>query len=111
MDYDCGNCSVSICTIYEVYTRNKIEVKKEQQQCAKYDIKETPVYVEKEVFVGYETKTKQEPVYGKVKTPVEVTLYRYRTRDIIKGYTKIKWNKHNDTTLLNSGYQYTGNKR
>ena len=46
-----------------------------------------------------------------VKVPVTTTYYSYRTRDIIKGYKDVKWSEYNDTKLLNSGYQYTGNKK
>lgn len=110
-DFDCGNCSTSTCAVYEVYTRTSYQVTKEQQQCAKYETKTTPIYITKEEFVGYETKTKKEPVYGMVKVPVTTTYYSYRTRDIIKGYKDVKWSEYNDTKLLNSGYQYTGNKK
>ena len=41
-----------------------------------------------------------------------VTYYSVRTRTIIReGSTDLKWSTYNDTSLLNDGYTYTGNKR
>lgn len=109
-DYDCGDCSSNTFATYKIYTRTKYEVKTGQQQCTKYEDKQTPIYITKEVFVGYVTKTKKEPVYGIVKVPTTTTYYSFRTRSIINGSKTIKWSYYNDTSLINSGYQYTGNK-
>lgn len=110
-DYDCGNCSSSTYATYKVYTRTKYEVKTGEQQCATYETKQTPLYITKQVFVGYVTKTKKEPVYGIVKVPVTKTYYSYRTRTVIDGKKYIKWSYYNDKSLLNNGYQYTGNNK
>ena len=41
-----------------------------------------------------------------------VTYYSVRTRSILKEEsTDLKWSTYNDTSLLNDGYTYTGNKR
>lgn len=43
---------------------------------------------------------------------VDVTYYRYRTREYINGTTIYKWSSSkNDTNLLNDGYKLTGNTR
>jgi hypothetical protein len=109
-DYDCGNCSSGTYATYKVYTRTKYEVKNGQQQCAVYQNKETPIYMTREVFTGYVTKTKKDPVYGIVKTPITTTYYSYRTRNIVNGSKTVKWSHNNDTSLLKQGYQLTGNK-
>ena len=109
-DYDCGNCSSNTFASYKVYTRTKYEVKTGQQQCSIYENKQTPIYITKEVFVGYVTKTKKEPVYGIVKVPETTTYYSFRTRNVMNGSKTIKWSYYNDTNLIYNGYQYTGNK-
>ena len=47
----------------------------------------------------------REPVY-ETKT---VKMYSYKTRTYIEGTKDYKWSYKNDRTLLDAGYQYTGN--
>ena len=62
---------------------------------------------EKTYIKGYETYTEKTPTY-RYETERQ---YSYRKREFIPGSAKTVWSKYNDTTLLNQGYTYTGNKR
>ena len=103
----CGsNCSATTTKAYKKYTRSTTAVTK--YQCTKYEMKSTPITKTTKVITGYETKiVSKTPVYKEVKT----TYYRFKTRTYHPGTTDKKWSVYNDTTLLSSGYSYTGNKK
>ena len=63
------------------------------------------MYGTKQVIADYGTSTKREAVYGLVPVKRQVTLYSYRTRNIIDGTTDYKISNCNDTDLFNQGYQ------
>lgn len=101
-----GNCSSGTTHKYQKYTRTTTPVTK--YQCTKYETKKTPVTTTVKTITGYETKVvSKTPVYKETTT----VYYRYKTRTYNPGTTDTKWSVYNDTTLLNSGYSYTGNKK
>ena len=100
------NCTSGTTHKYQKYTRTTTAVTK--YQCTKYEMKSTPITKTTKVITGYETKiVSKTPVYKEVKT----TYYRFKTRTYHPGTTDKKWSVYNDTTLLSSGYSYTGNKK
>ena len=58
-----------------------------------------------QVITGYKTTQTKEPVYE----TKSVKYYSYMTRTWVEGTEDRKWSVKNDTTLLSSGYSYTGN--
>lgn len=107
-DWVCeGNCTAGTTKAYEKYVRTATPIVK--WACTGgYVEKKVPVTTTTKKIVGYETKVvSKTPVY---QTTTE-NLYSYRTRNCTKESTDIKWSIYNDTTLINSGYNYTGNKR
>lgn len=111
----CGDCEFGVYQIWSEYVRQAVEVKKEQSYCAKWETQTTPVYDWVNVIVDYKTKTKEEtytePVYGTVKVKYNIPIYRYRTRTLDKGYRDELWSKCDDKSLLDQGYNWTGDKR
>ena len=103
----CGsNCTAGTTKAYKKYTRTKTPITK--YQCTKYETKKTPITTTVKTIIGYEkVVTSKTPVYKTVTT----TYYRYKTRTCTSATTDKKWSVYNDTTLLNSGYSYTGNKK
>lgn len=93
--------------IYEtktVQTGTRQEAYQETITVTKY--KEVPVYSTITVQIG--TK----PVVVEIEVPVEteVTYYRSKTREYIKGTIDTKWSKsNNDKALLEDDYSLTGN--
>lgn len=69
--------------------------------CSKLESKTIHVYVTK-----YKKLQREEPAYADIK------YYSVQTRTMLsEGKTILKWSFYNDTSLLNDGYKYTGNKR
>jgi len=69
--------------------------------CGEYVWKEVPVYV---TIVATEKDYRTEPLYG------DVCYQSTKTRQLLSaGSTEYKWSTYNDTTLLSSGWYYTGN--
>lgn len=107
----CGN------TPYKKYKVEKLTISpantsiQSSYKCTKTTVIEKPVYATKLVITDYDTSTKKEPVYGITNVPKTRTYYRYRTRTVKDGNKIIKWSTYNDTSLLNNGYEYTGNKK
>lgn len=103
----CGDgCTAGTTKAYKKYTKSATPVTK--YQCVKWETQTTPITTTVQTITGYETKVvSKEPVYETVKT----TYYRYKTRTYHEGTTDLKWSVYNDTTLLNAGYVYTGNKK
>ncbi len=106
----CGNCGARLYTIYKKETRTvskKSTATNESSvyQCLRTAQHEVPVYGTQNVIVDYDTSTKREAVYGLVTVERNVTLYSYRTRNIIGGKTDYQISNCNNTYLLNNGYQ------
>ncbi len=103
----CGeNCTAGTTHAYEKFTRTSTPVT--EYKCTKKEVKSVPITTTVKSIVGYET-------YIVSKTPVykeeETVYYRSKTRTYHEGTTDIKWSVYNDKTLLNAGYNYTGNKK
>ena len=74
-----------------------------EASCTEYSYKTIPIYG---TITVTEKAVRTEPLYG------DVCYQSTKTRNIISSAsTKTKWSKYNDTTLLNSGWKYTGNKK
>ena len=70
--------------------------------CGEYVYKTIPIY---STITVTDKEYRTEPLYG------DVCYKSTKTRNIInKGKTQLKWSFYNDTTLLNNGWVYTGNK-
>lgn len=98
-------CNAGSDLVYKMYTReavNSVEYK-----CLEETTKKTLVTATKTVVTGYKNKTTKEPVY---ETRI-IKQYASRTKKYTPGTTDVKWSKYNDTTLLNKGYVYTGNRK
>ena len=99
------NCSAGTVTAYKVYTRTKTPVTK--YECVETGVETRPVTTTIQVITGYKTTETKEPVYE----TTTVKYYSYMTRTWVEGTTDTKWSIKNDTTLLSSGYSYTGNTK
>lgn len=108
---NCGLCANGIEYVYTVYSRTKIPVKKEQYTCTNWTSKTEDVYASKKVLVGYGTSTKKDPVYETRTVNTNVTLYSYRTRTLKEGTKDIKWDTCTNSSLVDQGYKFTGNKK
>ena len=103
----CGeNCTSGTTHKYMKYTRTKTPITR--YQCTNWETKTVPVTTTVRVITGYETKiVSKTPVYDEVSTK----YYRYKTKSCTKESTSTKWSTYNDKSLLNAGYNYTGNKK
>lgn len=99
------NCTAGTTKAYKVYTRKQTPVTK--YQCVETAVEKQPVTTTVQVITGYKTIETKEPVY-ETKT---VKYYSYMTRTWVEGTKDTKWSIKNDTTLLSSGYSYTGNTK
>ena len=91
---------VTSSTETETHTETETETR---ARCGEYVTKTIPIYSTIKVT---EKAKREEPLYG------DVCYQSTKTRELISpGTTKYKWSKYNDTTLLNDGWVYTGNKR
>lgn len=100
------DCSSTTYRIYRKYTRSKVA--KQEYKCLAEATRTVDLTTPVQVITGYNKKVvSKEPVYETVSTK----YYRYKTREYIGGTTDTKWSIYNDTSLLNAGYQYTGNKK
>ena len=115
MDWEtCGDtCTTTPYTTWKKYTRTVSTVTATDTittgssvtaKCSSYEEKETILFTSYATIVGYEqTRTIN------YKTTCS---YKYRTRTITKeAYTDYKWSYYNDQSLIDTGYQMTGNKR
>ena len=98
-----GNCEAGTVTSYKVYVRTATPVTK--YECVETGIEKQPLTTTVQVITGYKTTQTKEPVYE----TKSVKYYSYMTRTWIEGTEDKKWSVKNDTTLLSSGYSYTGN--
>ena len=74
-----------------------------EASCGEIVTAEVPIY--KTITVTEKAK-RQEPLYG------TVCYSSTKTRKVLSaGTTNKKWSTYNDTTLLNAGWSYTGNKK
>ena len=71
--------------------------------CGEYVTKTIPIY---STITVTEKATRTEPLYG------DVCYQSTKTRNLISDRViKLKWSKYNDTSLLNDGWTYTGNRK
>lgn len=74
-----------------------------EASCGEYVTKTVPIY---STLTITEKAVRKEPLYG------TVCYSSIKTRELIsKGQTQTKWSVYNDTSLLNSGWVYTGRKK
>jgi len=74
-----------------------------EASCGGYTVKTIPIYG---TITVTEKASRTEPLYG------DVCYKSTKSRTLIsKGSTQTKWSKYNDTSLLNNGWVYTGNKK
>ena len=96
------NCTAGTVLVYDKY--QKVPQTSTSYSCAKYETEKTVYVTQKSVITGYQKKTTKTPVYDYY----DKVTYRYRTKTTTPGTTVYQWSKQNDTTLLNSGYTFTG---
>ena len=71
--------------------------------CGEYVYKTIPIY---STITVTEKAYRTEPLYG------TVCYKSTKTRELLsQGKTSYKWSTYNDTTLLNNGWSYTGNRK
>jgi len=100
----CGaDCTAGTTHKYMKYTRTTTAVT--EYKCTATEIQSVPLVTTIQVITGYKTTVTRTPVYQMR----QVTYYSYKTRVWVNSVTDTKWSTYNDTTLLNSGYTYTGN--
>ncbi len=74
-----------------------------EASCAEYVTKTIPIYG---TITVTEKARRTEPLYG------DICYQSTKTRTVIsQGSTQKKWSSYNDTSLLNNGWSYTGNKK
>lgn len=108
---DCPGCSYQNYSIYRKETRTATPVTTTQTVCTGYTTVQTPLYSTVNVLTGYGTSERREPIYDTVKKTVDKKYYSTRTRGIQAGKKDYKWDICDNSSLVNSGYSKTGNKR
>lgn len=98
------HCSSTTGHVYKKYTRTAVSGVK--YTCKKTATVKKLVTGTQTIITGYEKITTKEPI---TETKI-VTEYRYRTRTC-NTKTDKKWSYYNNKNLLDSGYDYTGEKR
>ena len=74
-----------------------------EASCGEYVTKTIPIY---STITVTEVATREEPLYA------DICYQSTKTRTLITDKkTLLKWSKYNDTTLLNDGWTYTGNRK
>ena len=85
-----------------------VGIKKVPYETTEEVTKYRDVYETRTVAVGTEEKT----ITKQVPEEKQVTYYRSKTREFIKGTTDTKWStSQNDQSLISQGYTLTGNSR
>lgn len=108
VDESCDEgCASTVGRVYKKYVKASTTTDLTKYACVSSHIESTKLFAEVKTIIGYKTTTTKEPVYEYKK----VKYYSYKTRTWHEGTTDKKWSTYNDTTLLNGGYQYTGNKK
>lgn len=105
-EWVCGSqCSSGTKFTYKVYKRSSVVTGgSSEYKCIKQSSKTTILTAKKTVLLGYEKKTTKEPVYE----DRYIKQYQYQDAKVNWDY---KWSHYNDRSLLNAGYEYTGDKR
>ena len=111
-----SNCTVKTQYTYKWYAKTyevtyKEDVQKGEYGCLHTYEKVTPVYGTIDVIVGYEISERKDPVYKTETINTTHTYYRDRTRTFVSGSSEKQWNTCNNSSLINSGWVFTGNKR
>lgn len=102
------SCSSTTGMIFKKYTVGSASVNLSTYECVSSGYQTIQLSTTVQTITGYNTKVvSKEPVYK----DEEVKYYSYKTRTYVAGTTDVKWSSYNDTTLLASGYNYTGNKK
>lgn len=111
----CGSCAFGQYQVWGQMTRTKSEIVNTKEVCTKWETKSTPKYSTVQVITGYGTSQRveksSEPIYGTKKVPHNTTYYRYRTRELKSGWRDERWSVCNDQTLIENGYEWTGEKK
>ncbi len=118
-DYPCDeNCSVATTYIYKWYVQEYETTCKESTQeaggeygCLKEYTETTPYYSTVKVLTGYEKSIKKVPVYITVPVDTVITYYRQSTRSFVPGTSDVQWDTCENSSLIDKGYVFTGNKR
>lgn len=108
-DETCNDsCSSTTGMIYKKYVVGTSSVNLSTYECTNSSYKTINLSTTVETITGYNVKIiSKTPVYK----DFETKYYSYKTRTYVEGTTDIKWSIYNDSTLLNAGYNYTGNKK
>ena len=79
-----------------------------EYKCVKSHYQTIQLSTQVKSITGYETTVTKEPIYE----TREVKTYSYKKRKYIENIKEDKkWSFYDDTSLLNDGYKYTGEKR
>lgn len=108
---NCENCTYKNFYIYRKYTRTSSEGTNTVTYCTSYKTESVPLYKTVNVLIGYGTSEERTPVYDTIRDVVDKKYYSYRTRKVISGKKDVKWDICEGSSLINSGYEKTGNKR
>ena len=113
---DYGDCSVKYKYVYKWYAKKVITTKVEDTVngeigCLESQTSYEPITGVVKILVGYGTSWRKDPVYDIQKVNVSTTYYRDRTRTFVSGSSEKQWNTCNNSSLINSGWVFTGNKR
>jgi hypothetical protein len=102
-EYEGGLTTVSNTISTPETTTTTIEETTTDASCGEYVTKTIPIY---STITVTEKAYRTEPLYG------DVCYKSTKTRTLLnKGKIELKWSTYNDTTLLNNGWYYTGNRK
>jgi len=103
---DCHDCYNGVLYIYRKYSLKVYDVVTKDEVCTETNTISAPIYITLPKIVGYNTYTKETPVYGDKTFTTETKYYRYKTLKTTSK-TLTKWSTNsNDTALINQGYKY-----
>jgi len=101
-----NNCTSTVGRIYKVWRQSTQNLK--EYKCVNSAYQTIQHTTEVQTLVGYEEVIKRDPVYEMR----EVKTYSYKKRKYVSAVDEDKkWSFYNDKSLLDNGYQYTGEKR
>lgn len=112
VDYSvCGDtCTNHPYTVWHLYKRNGTSYSSEATvtaTCTSVETRSIPLYITRTIT---DTKT----VLKQAETPIYGIKHFYREKtctNVVEAKTSYVWSSYNDTSLLNSGYTYTGKTR
>ncbi len=111
----CGDCAYGQYQVWGKLERTKVAKTTTKEVCVATEVQKTPIYYTTKVLVGYGTSTRVDkvttPIYATVNKPVYTTNYRFRTRKLNEGWRDEVWSECNDESLLDDGYEFTGEKK